>query len=63
MVNKARQEGALQRHPGVELSFGTPMFGGYDLVGALHLGMLDLEFWNLETGENLKTHRGTTATT
>jgi hypothetical protein len=30
-VNKASQEGTLQRHPGIELSSNTPMFGGYDL--------------------------------
>jgi hypothetical protein len=30
-VNKASQEGALQRHPGIELSFNIPMYGGYDL--------------------------------
>ena len=30
-VNKASQEGALQRHPGIELSLNIPMYGGYDL--------------------------------
>jgi hypothetical protein len=30
-VSKASQEGALQRHPGIELSFHIPMYGGYDL--------------------------------
>jgi hypothetical protein len=30
-VNKASQEGALQRHPGIELFFNIPMYGGYDL--------------------------------
>jgi hypothetical protein len=30
-VNKASQEEALQRHPGIELSFNIPMYGGYDL--------------------------------
>jgi hypothetical protein len=30
-VNKASQEGALQRHSGIELSFNIPMYGGYDL--------------------------------
>jgi hypothetical protein len=30
-VNKASQEGALQRHPGIELSFNIPKYGGYDL--------------------------------
>jgi hypothetical protein len=27
-VNKASQEGALQRHPGIEFSFNIPMYGG-----------------------------------
>jgi hypothetical protein len=28
---KASQEGTLQRHPGIELFFNIPRYGGYDL--------------------------------